>query len=130
MVPQIGEFDVDPESIPEQPKIPENTDVTLEVAHAERVEVNNEKGRSVRAKIRVSAPDYPGASNAFATLWVTEKYRGDPHRSYAQFLIKTKLPFTTQIEQDLKGFRFVGQVRPNAKNPDYLDLSKVIGPVA
>ncbi len=128
MVPLIGDFDVNPEDIPEQPKIPENTDVVLEVVKAERLETTNENGRSVRAKVRVAAPDYPGANQAFATLWVTEKYRGEPHRSYAQFLIKTKLPFTTRIEEDLKGFRFIGQVRPD-KNPDFLALSKVVGPV-
>lgn len=123
----IGEFSVDPESIPEAPQIPEGTNVLLEIVKAERKEKQGEDGRtSVRIAIQAKAPDYPGSGLAFATLWVTEQFRGKPHRSYAQFLVKTGTPLNTTAGA-LAGVRFVGKVKPNAKNPDFLDVSEVIG---
>lgn len=127
MAPFIGEFDVNPDDIPEAPQIPEGTNVLLEVIKAERKEKEGEDGRkSVRISIQAKAPDYPGSGLAFATLWVTEQFRGKPHRSYAQFLVKTGTALSTTAPQ-LVGVRFVGKVKPNAKNPDFLDVSEVVG---
>lgn len=122
---QIGEFEIDPEQIPDAPETPLGVDTVFEVASAERKETVNEGKKSVRISLRAYAPDLPGSSSVFATLWVTEQYKGKPHRSFAQFLKTVKLPYTTSAA-DLKGFRFVGKASKNAKNPDFLDLSEVV----
>lgn len=122
---QVGEFDIDPESIPDQPEVPLGQEIVFEVVSAERKETLNEGKKSVRISLRVTAADLPGSQSAFATLWVTEQYKGKPHKSYANFLKTVHLPFTTST-QDLKGFRFVGKAGKNSKNPDFLDLTDVI----
>ena len=123
----IGEFDVNPEDIPEAPQIPEGTNVLLEVVKAERKEKTGDDGRRmVWINVQAKAPDYIGSSHAFATLWITEKFRGKPHRSFAQFLLKTDTPLSTTAGA-LVVKRFIGKVKPNAKNPDFLDVSEVVG---
>lgn len=122
----IGEFEVDPESIPDAPETPLATDTVFEVATAERKESVTPEGRkSVRISLRAFVPELPGSQSVFATLWVTEQYKGKAHKSYAQFLKTVKLPYTTSAA-DLKGFRFVGKASKNSRNPDYLDLSEVV----
>lgn len=129
-MPYIGEFEIDPELIPDAAVVPENTNITLEIVASERKVTEKEGGgSSVRIAIRVQAPDFPGANSAFASLWVTEQYKGEAHRSLAKFLHTMKLPYTTQAAE-LVHLRFTGQVRKNAKNPDFLDVSKVVGPVS
>jgi len=122
---KIGEFSVDPESIPEAQDLPEKSSIVLEVATAERKETVNEEGRkSVRISLRVISPDLVGSNSAFATLWVTEQFRGKPHKSFAQFLRVLGLPYTTQAS-DLKGLRFVGQVAKDPKNADFTQVTEV-----
>ena len=121
----VGEFEVDPESIPEAQDIPERTSVVLEIATAERKETVNEEGRkSVRISLRAVSPDLVGSNSAFATLWVTEQFRGKPHKSFAGFLRVLGLPYTTQAS-DLKGLRFVGQVAKDPKNQDFTQIVEV-----
>jgi hypothetical protein len=121
----VGEFEVDPESIPEAPDLPEKQSIVLEVATAERKEKIDDNGRkSVRISARFVSVDLLGAPSAFATLWVTEQYRGKPHRSFAQFLRTTGLPYTTQAS-DLKGLRVVGQVARNKTNSEFYDVVEV-----
>ena len=123
----IGEFSIDPETIPEQDKLSENIDLTLEVVKAERKEKIDEEGRkSVRISLQVACTDVANSPLAFATLWITEKFKGAAHRSFATFLKTLDLPYTTTVDS-LKGTRFTGQVRANKQNPDFLDLSKVSG---
>lgn len=122
---RIGEFEVDPNSIPEQPKFPLGQDVQFEIKKAERKEkIDEETGaKNVRISVQVAAVDYPGSPLAFGTLWVTERFRGKPHRSYVGFLQKLELPYTTGVN-DLAGVRFVGQASER-KGSDFLDLSAV-----
>src|SRR5689334_1841160 len=110
---QVGEFEIDPESIPEAPETPLGEAVVFEVASAERKETINEGKKSVRISLRAFVPELPGSQSVFATLWVTEQYKGKPHKSFAQFLKAVKLPYTTSAA-DLKGFRFVGKASKNA----------------
>ena len=125
---QVGEFEFDPELIPEAPELPLEQEIVLEIAAAERKEtVNEQDGRkSIRIAIRAGSPDLVGAQSVFASLWVTEQYRGKAHKSFAQFLKTVGLPYTTQA-QDLVKVRFAGKVRKQVKNPDFLELYEVSG---
>ena len=121
----IGEFEVDPESIPEAKDIPERTSVVLEIVTSERKETVNEAGRkSIRIILRAVSPDLVGSNSAFATLWVTEQFRGKPHKSFAGFLKTLGLPYTTP-SSDLVGLRFVGQVAKDPKNQDFIQVVEV-----
>jgi hypothetical protein len=122
---QIGEFEIDPEQIPDAPETPLGVDTIFEVASAERKVTENEGKKSVRISLRAFVPELPGSQSVFATLWVTEQYKGKAHKSFAQFLKTVKLPYTTAAA-DLKGFRFVGKAGRDPKNPDYLGLSEVV----
>ena len=127
MAPFIGEFEIDPETVPEAQEFPDKQDIILEVASAERKEtVDESTGRkSVRISARFTSPNVLGSS-AFATLWVTEQFRGKSHKSFAQFLRTLGLPYTTQAS-DLKGLRVVGQVAQNKGNSDFFDVVKISG---
>ena len=121
----IGEFEVDPESIPEAKDIPERTSVVLEIVTSERKETVSEEGKkSIRICLRVVSPDLVGSNSAFATLWVTEQFRGKPHKSFAGFLRVLGLPYTTQAS-DLIGLRFEGQVAKDPKNQDFAQVVEV-----
>lgn len=124
MAPMLGEFDIDPTTIPEPPSLPQNQDIVLEVASADVVEHEGEYGKSTRVKIRVTAPDLLGASGAFGTLWVTEKFKGKAHKSLTRFYETLNIPYTTRTAE-LVGLRFVGQVSEDKNG--YFNLSKVVG---
>ena len=124
---QVGEFEFDPELIPDAPELPLDTPITLEVLAAVRKETVTEDGRkSIRVAVKAGSPETPGTQPVFPSLWITEQYRGKAHKSFANFLKTLGLPYTTQA-QDIVGVRFIGKVRKQAKNPDFLELTEVIG---
>lgn len=126
----VGDFEVDPDLIPEPPKVPLGTPLVFEIVKGTRVTGGNDNGdRFVYNDLQCKAIDVDGTPSIFSRLWVTERFEGSPTRSWKHFLRICKLPYTTRAEHDLAGFKFKGTARVNKKRDDGApELASVIGP--
>ena len=119
---QIGEFEVDPSTIPPPPSLPQGQEILFEVAEAKREEKtktldDGSERRSVWVSARASAVDIEGHPSVFLTLWLNERFLGPVHRSFAHFLQFMGLPYTTRAA-DLQGVRFYAFAAPDKKRED------------
>ena len=129
----VGDFEVDPDLIPDPPKVPLGTPLVFEVVKAERKESNKElegggTRRTVYINLQVKATDVEGTPSLFPTLFVTEKFKGPAHKSWKHFLEINRLPYTTRAESDLVGFRFKGIARKSKRDDEAPELASVAGP--
>ena len=124
----VGDFEVDPDLIPDPPKVPLGIPLVFEIVKGTRVEGTGEKGRFVYNDLQIKAVDVEGTPSLFPRLWVTEKFKGSTARSWKHFLEVTKLPYTTRAEFDITGFRFKGIARKSKRDDEAPELASVAGP--
>lgn len=129
----VGIFEVDPDLIPEPPRVPLGVPLIFEIAKAERKEVTKTDGdggprRTVFVSLQARAVDVEGTPSLFPTLFVTERFEGPAHKSWKHFLRLNKLPYTTIPENDLAGFRFRGVAKKSNRDDGAPELGSVVGP--
>ena len=126
----VGIFEVDPELIPEAPRVPLGEPLVFEIAPGAKLgEVTNENGHTRWVDFRAIAVDVEHTPAVFPRLFVTERFMGSPARSWKNFLRTCSLPYTTDPGNgDLDGFRFKGTARKSKRDDGAAELASVAGP--
>lgn len=125
----FGEFEVDPDLIPDPPKVTVGIPQVFQVETAIRAEVvKPETGKTVFIKATLRPVEQPEAL-LFQSWFVTEKYLGSPAKSWKNFLVTMGLDPKNTKAQDIVHLRFKGVAGKDKKRDDDLPiLVKVIGP--
>ncbi len=126
MSPMIGEFEVDPETIHEEPLLEKGKEFIFLVGKSERVEVTEErKAKAAEGKeiypyinVELKAVDVPGKT-IFHIFSFSPKALANRSSafSYKKFLEKTGLPYTT-LASDLRDLRLVAAVKHEGKGDE------------
>lgn len=126
---QFGEFSIDPDTIPNPPKVQEGIPLTFEIESAQRQEVTKEEtGTTVYVDLVVRPVEQPEVI-LYPRLFVTEKFMGPAHKSWKNFLMTLGLnPRATRASDTIR-LRFRGIAGKDRKRDDERStLVKVLGP--
>ena len=126
---RFGEFEIDPDSIPNPPQVQTGTPLVFEIEAATRKEVVKEDtGKTVWVELQCRPVEQPEAL-LYASLFVTERFLGKPHKSWKNFLVTMGLDPKTTNAASLVRTRFKGVAGEDRKSDDSrIILVKVLGP--
>ena len=124
----FGEFSIDPETIPNPPRVQEGVPLVFEIATSVRGEITKEDtGHTAWVDLEVRPVEQPEA-RLYPRLFITERFTGAAHKSWKNFLLTIGLDPKTARAQDVVRLRFKGIAGKDRKRDDDRPvLVKVLG---